>query len=94
MIRQRSGAAMERDIGFEPTTFSLGRATPEGAARGAPSQVLANPHKLSGGPVQGTQGTRQNPKGFVTRLLPGERTTLRSADGSRLRRPACRASVP
>jgi hypothetical protein len=72
---------MERDIGFEPTTLSLGRAAPEGVERGAESEVFANPRKLSGGSVQGTQGTRQNPKGFVTRLLPAERTALRAHRG-------------
>jgi len=80
-ILAAGAVAMERDSGFEPPTFSLGRATPEGAAGRTPPQVLTSPHKLSGGLVQGSQGPRQNPKGFVTRLLPGERRGLRAHRG-------------
>jgi excisionase family DNA binding protein len=71
------------DIGLEPPTFSLGRATPEGVERGTAPQVLTNPHKPSGGPVQGTQLAGQNPKGFVARFLPAARTTLRAHRGGR-----------
>jgi hypothetical protein len=74
---------LERDTGFEPTTFSLGRATPEGATGAAPPQVPPNPHKLSGGPVQGTGGARPSPEGFVTRLLPAGGARLRARRGGR-----------
>jgi hypothetical protein len=52
--RARLLSFFERDIGFEPTTFSLGRAVPEGAKDDGASQGRTNLHKPSASGIQGT----------------------------------------
>jgi excisionase family DNA binding protein len=67
----------ERDIGFEPTTFSLGRDARGVPSSGTPSQVVPTIHNLSTSPVHGSQPVTAFTKPFVTRLLPGGRAGLR-----------------
>jgi excisionase family DNA binding protein len=61
----------ERDIGFEPTTFSLGTAARRLAGSSNGSQPVENIQGRTTRSVQISQALGRKAKKFVTRLLPG-----------------------
>ena len=79
--RPRLLSFFERDIGFEPTTFSLGRAVPEGVTDEAVSQDRTNLRKPSTPGIQATHRVGSPDAGFATRLLPGPGRRLRAHPG-------------
>jgi excisionase family DNA binding protein len=62
---------LERDIGFEPTTFSLGRDGADIAAGGSGLQAVENIGRDGARGVQGSSPVAPVSRDFATRLLPG-----------------------